>query len=92
MLEGNFREINFYEVRAYWGSGTDRLQQRGENMASNEVEIRNTPLRCINNGHRYSDDIEWVALRVEELDQPDWRPVTEGVTCPACGSPVEVAR
>jgi hypothetical protein len=51
-------------------------------------EKRDTPLRCINNDHRYTDEIEWVDMSVEESREPDWRPITEGVTCPACGSPV----
>lgn len=55
----------------------------------NEIEIRPTRLRCVENDHRYVDDIEWVGIYLEELSQPDWRPVTQSVTCRYCNSSVE---
>ena len=50
-------------------------------------EPRSTPLVC-ENDHHFTADIEWVDMRVGESSVPDWRPITEGETCPTCGARV----
>jgi hypothetical protein len=56
-------------------------------------EIRPARLRCIDNDHRFVAEVPQLGHFVAELPQPaKWvvETTTQGVTCPYCGSRVEL--
>jgi hypothetical protein len=73
---------------------SNRLDTARRGMAGNVFETRYTKLRCVENGHEFSDNIEWFAPVIEERDpEPDdWRPDIQGIPCLECPSRVEVVQ